>query len=101
MSANSNVGPMKGKRKGFAIKADSVTGSQENPKLAGGVISAAGGAIGAASKSQDLAKKNRMRELRKQLKQLKAWLDTDCMTRSQHKFARISIDEEMRAAKRN
>jgi len=35
------------------------------------------------------------------LKQLKAWFDTDCMTRSQHKFTRISIDEELRAAKRN
>jgi len=46
-----------------------------------------------------LGTNERVRELRQWLKQLKAWLDTDCMTRSQYKFARISIDEELSTAK--
>ena len=70
----------------------SVAGSQKAPKPAGGGSSAAAG-------PQDLATKERARELRKQLKQLKYWLDTECMTRDEYKFARISIDKELRTAK--
>ena len=46
-----------------------------------------------------LGTNERVRELRQWLKQLKVWLDTECMTRSQYKFARISIDEELKTAK--
>ena len=71
----------------------SVAGSQKAPKPVGGGSSAAAG-------PQDLVTKERARELRKQLKQLKYWLDTECMTRDEYKFARISIDKELRTAKR-
>ena len=70
----------------------SVAGSQKAPKPVGGGSSAAAG-------PQDLVTKERARELRKQLKQLKTWLDTECMTRDEYKFARISIDNELRTAK--
>ena len=66
----------------------SVAGSQKAPKLAGGGSSAA------------VVTKERARELRTQLKQLKDWLESECMTRDQYKFARISIDTELRSAKR-
>jgi len=80
----------------------SVTGSPETPKSMAGSQKApksAGGGSSATAGPQDLVTKERARELRKQLKQLKAWLDTECMTRDQYKFARISIDKELRTAK--
>jgi len=70
-----------------------VGGSPETPK-------SAAGANGAAAGPQDLVTKERARELRRWLKQLKAWLDSECMSRDQYKFARISIDQELRSAKR-
>ena len=81
----------------------SVAGSPETPKSVGGspeTPKSAAGANGAAAGPQDLVTKERARELRRWLKQLKAWLDSECMSRDQYKFARISIDQELRSAKR-
>jgi len=81
----------------------SVAGPQKTPKSVAGpqkTPKSVAGANGAAAGPQDLVTKERARELRKQLKQLKAWLDSECMSRDQYKFARISIDQELRSAKR-
>ena len=82
---------------------ESVAGSPKTPKSVAGpqkTPKSVAGANGAAAGPQDLVTKERARELRKQLKQLKAWLDSECMSRDQYKFARISIDQELRSAKR-